>query len=178
MSPNLHGPSQPLQMAPSTPPMVPGVGAPTAPPLALPPLSLVTRATPMTPPAVSPRSPALSYERMQVFIQQNEDRASVYQARALSKQNLFTEKRELEEHYHVHWREAMEGLYSEASVQVEQQLNYFEAKQRQYYHSKWQMLQAQAQEMWEKSRAESVTQTVLCALNKSSLHVCALKSSR
>ena len=54
----------------------------------------------------------------------------------------------------------MEGLYSEANVQIEQQLNYFEAEQRQYYHSKWQMLQAQAQEMWEKSRAESVTQTV------------------
>ena len=70
MSPNSPGPSQPLQMAPSTPPMVPGVGAPTTPPLALPPLSVVTRATPMTPPVVSPCSPALSYERIQVFIQQ------------------------------------------------------------------------------------------------------------
>ena len=160
MSPNSPGP-QPLYPAPSTPPLALGVGAPTTPPsLAQPQLSLVPRATPMTPPVVSPRSPALSYERMQVFIQQSEDRASVYQARALSEQNLFTEKRELEEHYHVRWREAMEGLYSEANVQIEQQLNYFEAEQRQYYHSKWQMLQAQAQEMWEKSRAESVTQTV------------------
>ena len=87
-------------------------------------------------PIVSPRSPALSYERMQVFIQQSEDRASVYQARALSEQNLFTEKRELEEHYHVRWREAMEGLYSETNVQVDQQLSYFEAEQRQYYHGK------------------------------------------
>ena len=161
MSPNSPGPIQPLYPAPSTPPLALGVGAPTTPPsLAQPQLSLVPRATPMTPPVVSPRSPALSYERMQVFIQQSEDRASVYQARALSEQNLFTEKRELEEHYHVRWREAMEGLYSEANVQIEQQLNYFEAEQRQYYHSKWQMLQAQAQEMWEKSRAESVTQTV------------------
>ena len=82
MSPSSPGP-QPLYPAPSTPPLALGVGAPTTPPsLAQPQLSLVPRATPMTPPVVSPRSPALSYERMQVFIQQSEDRASVYQARA------------------------------------------------------------------------------------------------
>ena len=161
MSPDSPGPVQPLYPAPSTPPLALGIGAPTTPPsLAQPQLSLVPRATPTTPPVVSPRSPVLSYERMQVFIQQSEDRASVYQARALSEQNLYSEKRELEEHYHVRWREAMEGLYSETNVQIEQQLNYFEAEQRQYYQSKWHMLQAQAQEMWEKSRAESVTQTV------------------
>ena len=114
----------------------------------------------MTPPVVFPRSPAISYERMHVFIQQSEDLSSVYQARALSEQNFFTEKREVEEHYPVRWREAMEGLYSEANVQVEQQLNDLEAEQRQYCHTKWQMLQAQAEEMWEKSRAESVTQTM------------------
>ena len=101
MSPNSPVPVQPFHPAPSTPPLALGVGAPVTPPsLASPQLSLVPRSTPMTPPIVSPRSPALSYERMQVFIQQSEDRASVYQARALSEQNLFTEKRELEEHHH------------------------------------------------------------------------------
>ena len=68
MSPSSPGPVQPLYPAPSTPPLALGVGAPTTPPsLAQPQLSLVLRATPMTPPIVSPRSPALSYERMQGF---------------------------------------------------------------------------------------------------------------
>ena len=104
MNPNFLGPVQPLHLAPSTPLLALGVGAPGTPPLATPPISLV-RATPMTPPVVSPRSPALSYERMQVFIQQSQDRTSVFQARALSEQSLFAKKRELEEHYHLHWRE-------------------------------------------------------------------------
>ena len=89
----------------------------------------------MTLPVASPRSPALSYERTQVFIQQNENCASVYQERALSEQNLFTEKRELEEHCRARWR--VEGLYAEANVQVEQTLNHYEAEQHQRYHSKW-----------------------------------------
>ena len=85
----------------------------------------------------------------------------MYQARAIRAESLHLEKGTglLEEHYHVRWREAMEGLYSEANVQVKQQLNYFEAEQRQYCRSKWQTLQAQAPEMWEKSRAEIITQT-------------------
>ena len=148
MSPNLPGATQPMSMVPTTLPVLLGVGVPTTPHFAMPQLSLVPKSTPLTPPLHSPRSPAVSYERMQLFIQQSEDRASVYQTRALSEQNLFAEKRELEEHYHVRWQEAKEGLYSEASVQVEQQLNYFQAEQRQYYQNKWQMLQAQAQEMW------------------------------
>ena len=48
----------------------------------------------------------------------------------------------------------------EASVQVEQRLNYFDAEQRQCYHNKWQTLRAEAQESWEQSRAESVTQLI------------------
>ena len=125
---------------------------------------VVRQETPTTPLQLSPRSPALSYERMQ---QNHEDRAAVYQARATSEQQLYAEKRELEEHYrecweHYRecWEDGLQGLHAEASVQVEQQLNYFEAEQHQYYHSKWQMLCAEAQECWEKSRAESMTQLI------------------
>ena len=107
MNPRSPGSVQPYHSAPSTPPSALGVGAPTT-TLAPPQLSLV-RATPMTPPVVSPRSAALSSERMQVFMQQSEDRASVHQARALSEQNIFIEKWEVEEHYHVCWREAITG---------------------------------------------------------------------
>ena len=53
---------------------------------------------------------------MQLFIQNHEDRTAVYQALATSEQQLHAEKRELEEHYHERWQDALQGLHAEASV--------------------------------------------------------------
>ena len=97
---------------------------------------------------------------MQVFIQQSEDRASVYQARALSEQNLFTEKRNLKSTSTCVGVRPWKVSTPKPTCKLSSSSTTSSTEQRQYYHSKWQMLQAQAQEICQKSRAKSVTQTV------------------
>ena len=140
-----------------TPPVL--LGQPANSSLALPQLSLVRQATPTTPLQLSPRSPALSYERLLLLLRITMTEP-LFTKHVQPLNNSFTLKKGSSRNATTNAGKMHSKAYTQQPVsRLSNSLTIL--RQSTPVLPQWQTLRAETQESWEKSRAESVPQRVL-----------------